>query len=96
MCGNNFAVKSSLVVHRKIHTREKPYKCLKCDEEFESSAKLQRHMLVHTEEQPHRCTVCGEFFIQSCQLVFHMRKHTGLYLYSILFLKLLSFSMVFS
>jgi uncharacterized Zn-finger protein len=72
-----FSVKENLQVHRRIHTKERPYKCDVCSRAFEHSGKLHRHMRIHTGERPHKCSICAKTFIQSGQLVIHMRTHTG-------------------
>lgn len=74
-----FSVKENLQVHRRIHTKERPYKCSveSCGRAFEHSGKLHRHMRIHTGERPHKCNICGKTFIQSGQLVIHNRTHTG-------------------
>lgn len=39
-CGKGFGWSSSLISHRKIHTRERPYECPKCRKWFLSSSNL--------------------------------------------------------
>ena len=43
-CGKHFPKKANLVVHRRSHTGEKPYKCPLCDYTTSQSSKVTRHM----------------------------------------------------
>lgn len=46
-CGKKFRFQSNLIVHRRAHTGEKPYKCTVCDHACAQSSKLKRHMKIH-------------------------------------------------
>ncbi|XP_043208057.1 LOW QUALITY PROTEIN: B-cell lymphoma/leukemia 11A-like, partial [Amphibalanus amphitrite] len=49
-CHKVFRFQSNLIVHRRIHTGEKPYKCKICSHACTQSSKLKRHMKTHMKE----------------------------------------------
>ncbi|EDW54186.1 zinc finger imprinted 2 [Drosophila sechellia] len=74
-CGKSFSRRYSLVVHRRIHTREKNYACQYCDKTFRASSYLLSHIKVHTGERPYECSICEKKFRVSGDLKRHSRIH---------------------
>lgn len=46
-CGKKFRFQGNLLVHRRIHTGDKSYKCNSCDFTCFQASKLKRHLKVH-------------------------------------------------
>ena len=76
ICGKVFLCPSSLKNHKKIHSREKPYKRLHCEKAFSYRFCAERHMLTHSADR-HKCKLCGEIFPNADTLRGHRIIHSG-------------------
>ncbi|XP_037077786.1 gastrula zinc finger protein XlCGF71.1-like [Pollicipes pollicipes] len=75
-CGRLFSCRSSLVMHARQHTGQKPFACEQCDYATTDHNTLRRHRMRHTGERPYKCPHCSYSCIQSTTYKKHLRtKH---------------------
>lgn len=76
MCGNKFALHSSLVWHMIIHNKDKEHKCDTCGRAFLRRGDLIKHHRTHTGIKKFKCDSCDKTFSSSSTLSVHKLLHT--------------------
>ncbi|XP_059410472.1 zinc finger protein 184 isoform X2 [Carassius carassius] len=76
-CGKAFSRPSTLLLHQKLHNRERLHHCTLCGKRFSQASSLKRHQSIHRGEKPFRCVHCGKQFADQSNLKKHVTVHTG-------------------
>ncbi|XP_064632568.1 zinc finger and SCAN domain-containing protein 5B-like [Lineus longissimus] len=78
VCLKMLSTRSTLAVHKRIHSGAMPYACSFCGKKFRDFSSYTKHDRIHTGARPYSCDVCGQGFSQSGNLKRHALKlHPG-------------------
>ncbi|XP_066526213.1 sal-like protein 4 [Hoplias malabaricus] len=81
ICHRVLSCQSSLKMHYRTHTGERPYKCKVCGRAFSTKGNLKAHYGVHRTNTPlkmqHSCPICQKKFTNAVVLQQHIRMHMG-------------------
>ena len=76
-CAERFPTPSTLAIHERAYTSEKPYACSMCPRRFSHKHHVAPHERAHTGEKPYACSMCPRRFSQKSAVAPHVRTHTG-------------------
>ncbi|XP_044259189.1 zinc finger protein 571 [Tribolium madens] len=73
-------LKSSLDVHIRNHSGQRPYACLICNKDFTTKWNLKLHKWTHASRvsKPFKCDQCKGAFIRESDYIAHMNSHKSI------------------
>ena len=77
VCGYVASCKSSLVIHSRSHTGEKPFSFKLCNQNFSQKCSLTMHLLTHKDIRRFQCSECNYKATTKKHLEVHLLQHSG-------------------
>ena len=75
-CGKHI-YRTSIKLHLRVHTGERPFSCTYCEKKFKQKIQAQSHELTHTREKPFKCKFCEKTFRHKSNVYKHELTHNG-------------------
>ena len=75
-CNKIFMNMVKLVLHKRTHSRKKPFPCVSCWRSYHCAEKLAAHSTAHFRNTPYKCDLCNMAFTTKPYLFMHvMQQH---------------------